>query len=768
MLARPGAGPSAVAISALTGKPGVGKSALAIHLAHRLAPRFPDAQLYVNLRGAEPERLHMAEVLAGFLRALGVAGDTIPPEIEERARLYRAQLADRKALVVLDNAHDEPQVRPLLPGSPSCAALTTSRSPLGGLDGARLRPLDVIDRLAAVELLGKLAGEQRIAAESQAADTVADLCGDLPLAVRIAGGLLAEKPAWSVAKLAGRLEDERGRLHELQLGDRDVRASFMISYRELTPEDARLFRRLALLIGPDFGAGVVAAVDDTTPETAERALDHLVDAQLVEAPAENRYRFHDLLRLFARERLHSDETTEDRDLGAARARRWHVETAAIADRLLGPLDQVQHIIGADIDPEAARAWALSWFEAERHNVVATIEEAHTANDWETTQRLAASIAAFFRLRTHWDEWQHTHELALKAARSAHNRHGEAQTRGSLGVVYGEQGRWEDAIGCYEQTLTTMRELGDRHGEAQTLGSLGLVYGEQGRWEDAIGCYEQALTTMRELGDRHGEAQTLGSLGLVYGEQGRWEDAIGCYEQALTTMRELGDRHGEAQTLGSLGLVYGEQGRWEDAIGCYEQALTTMRELGDRHGEAQTLGNLGLVYGEQGRWEDAIGCYEQALTTMRELGDRHGEAQTLGSLGLVYGEQGRWEDAIGCYEQALTTMRELGDRHGEAHTLANLGLALRTTGRVDDGTAHLRAASAILEELGAAEAEQVRALLAESPKRRWWQRRRGPRRADPPPARHRAPRHPARVGRHGRPQAAGQRPRGRRVQPLRRR
>jgi NB-ARC domain len=298
-------------VALVAGKPGVGKSALAIHLAHALSAQFPDAQLYVDLRGGEPaehlDPLTPTEVLAGFLRALGI--EQVPEQPAERVAFYRAQLAHKRALVVLDNASREDQVRPLIPGSRSCAVLVTSRMQLPGLEGARPRELEVLDPGAALELLAKLIGDRdRLERERDAAEAIVRLCGYLPLAVRIAGSRLRTRPRWSLHKLVERLADERRRLDELRAGDREVRASFALSYRELKDDEARLFRRLGVFPGPDFGVALAGALVDTSSDEAEELLERLVDVRLLEEVGEERYRFHDLLRLFARERLEADET----------------------------------------------------------------------------------------------------------------------------------------------------------------------------------------------------------------------------------------------------------------------------------------------------------------------------------------------------------------------------------------------------------------------------------------------------------------------------
>jgi tetratricopeptide (TPR) repeat protein len=318
------------------------------------------------------------------------------------------------------------------------------------------------------------------------------------LAVRIAGGLLAQRPAWTLAKLADRLNDKQQRLEELQLADLAVRTSFALSYDALDDDAQRVFRRLSALAGPDFGPGVVAALDDSNPDAIERVLERLADAQLVESPTEDRYRLHDLIALFAGERATDQEPVDARQRAAARARGWYLQHAQLADTLLDAPSS-QPTLG-DLDAASARAWARGWFALERANLVATIEQAHQLQDWQSTQQLAASLTRFLSLRAHWDDWQHTHQLALDATRHAGDRHGEAQTLMNLGSVYARQGRWQDAIGCYEQSLQTMRELGDRHGEAQTLGNLGLALRAHGDENGA----------KRHLGDALALFETLGA------------------------------------------------------------------------------------------------------------------------------------------------------------------------------------------------------------------------------------------------------------------
>jgi tetratricopeptide (TPR) repeat protein len=647
--ATPAAQATGARVLALAGPPGVGKSAVAVHLSHLLIAEFPDVQLYVNLRTPSGEALAAEDVLASFLRALGVSEESIPQDAEERAALYRSQLADKRALVLLDNARGEAQVRLLLPAGPSCLAVVTSRGMLAALEEANhFAEVEVLQPPAAVELLDKIAGAGRVEGESVAAGELARLCGYLPLALRIAGARLRLRGNWSLARLVELLWEERRRLAELKVRDLDVRAAFELSHRELSEEQARLFGRLSLLGGPDFGVPVAAALMGSSVEATEELLGQLQEAQLLEPSGKDRYRFHDLLRLFAVECLEKAETPEARHEALERSLGWYVEQASAADATLDPTaglgDRVKD--------------ALDWFEAERLALVAAVGRGHEAKLWKAVLTLGSDLVRFFELRSHWAEWERVSNLALHAARELGDLDGEGATLNNLGMVYDNQARWNDAVACYEQDLAICLELGDRHGEAQTLNNLGIVYVTQGRWDDAIACYQHSLAIKRELGDRHGEGMTLNNLGIVYRKHGQLDDAIADFEQSLAICRELGNRHGEGMTLNNLGLVYDNQGQWNNAITCYEHDLVICRELGDRCGEGVALHNLGVVYGKQGEWKDAIVCYEQDLAICRELGDRHGEGETLKELGIVFEARGDRASAHQQWRQALAILEAL--------------------------------------------------------------------------------------------------------------
>jgi DNA-binding SARP family transcriptional activator/tetratricopeptide (TPR) repeat protein len=712
---------TAIVISAIAGKAGVGKTALAVHLAHRLRTRFADGQLYVNLRGAEAQALDPAEVLAGFLRALGVEGMMIADGLEERVRQYRSQLADRRVLVVLDNAAAEAQVRPLLPASPGCAVLVTNRVSLSGLEAAHPLTLDVLEAGQAVALLAKLAGPGRVAAEPEAAAAIVRLCGWLPLAVRIAGARLASRPQWRLALLAERLADERRRLDELKAGDLEVRASVALSYQGRGEQERRLFRLLGLLDAPSVPAWVAATLLEVELAEAERLMEGLVDAQLVEVAGQDqagqlRYRLHDLLRVYARERLQLEEPTAAQRASLEQLLQTYLALAEQADALLEP-SGINHYGGDPArgprdHPAAAivERDPLRWLEAEHASLVAAVDQGCDADIGEPTWRLATALVSFFGARAHWDNWQHTHTMALAAAGRMSDRDAQGRLLGSLADLYTARSRFEEASSCLQQSLVAFRETGNRLGELQSLSALGGIDRRQGRFGDAVARLEQSLSGFRELGRESGEAEVLFDLGEVHREQGRLDAAVVCLEQCLTVMRAVGDRLCEAPFLRSLGLIHSAQGRFGEAIACLEQSLALTRTSGDQPGEGRVLQSLGEVHRMQGCLEDAGICLEQSLALARATGVHAAEAYASYGLGEVRRQQGRLEEAASCLEWSLAVFRERGLRPWEARALDSLGMLLAAKGDSIGACRVWRSTLAIFRELGMPEATEVAARL----------------------------------------------------------
>jgi tetratricopeptide (TPR) repeat protein/transcriptional regulator with XRE-family HTH domain len=698
------AGKAAVAVYAVSGQAGVGKSALAVHVAHQSAAHFPDGQLYANLRGAGvggASPLDGGEVLGRFLRALGVDGSAVPASAEERAALYRSQLAGRRVLVVLDDAASEAQVRPLLPGSPACAVLLTSRTRLAGLEGAWLLHVDALDTGPALELLGRIAGAGRVAAEPDAAAAIVAACGRLPLAVRIAGARLAARPHWPLARLAALLADERNRLDALAYGDLDVRASLSLSYRELGPEQRRLFRRLGLLDATEMAAWVAGPLLECPLAQAEALLEDLADAQLVEVASKAmtgqvRYRLHDLMRAYARERVQAEEPPHERQAALDRALAGWLALAEQANRLLpvGPL------IGMGSEPagwhpeqtvaDELLADPLAWLEAEQAALLSAIRQASTPDPAavgvgatgslaETAWRLAGAVTGFYWLYGCRDDYRRACDLALIATRLAGDRRGEAWMLTALAWVAIDQLRLEDAGALAEEARLIHREVRDGRGEAYALLKLAHAHEFRGHLDEAVGDLKQAWELYDELDDDHGRAWVLQTLGKVHHQQGRLIEAAADLEHALTAGRRSGDRRVEAMALKELGLVHHSLGQPGRATALLLQSLDLCRESGDRFGEGWVLQDLGDMRLRQGAWREAARALEQALDIFRQLGVRRAEASVLRGLGELHRVQGRLRKARACLDAAIVIQRQLGLKPRLAQTLSALAVVQAATG-----------------------------------------------------------------------------------------
>jgi tetratricopeptide (TPR) repeat protein len=703
----------ATRICAIAGKPGVGKSALAVHVAHLAGEWYPDVHLYVDLRGYENDRRTPASVLAAFLRGLGCDGDVVPSDPDQRSALYRSLLAGRRALVVLDNARDERQVRPLLPGSATCAVLVTSRRRLTALSVAGLWDLDDMERDDAMELLGRVAGSARVRREGLAAGTIVDLCGRLPLAIRIAGAILRGKRHWSLRKLVTRLADERQRIDELRTGDLDVRASFTLSYRDLAAPQARAFRLLSLLPGPDFSLPLAAALLGGEQAEAERLLEQLHEAQLLLAPEAGRFRLHDLVRLFSHELLASNDLESVRSPALERALRWYLSTAEVAGSALRghePNGAPPRLPRSRLS--AAMRRSLGWFETEWPGLVSAVARAHEGRQWEITVGLAEALQAYWAVHAHWSEQERTLQLAMEAARALGDRRAEARCLDHLGTFYRTMARGRDAVDCYARSIKIFRSLADHPGEAQALHGLGGAHRAMGRLPEALACHEQSLAIYRRLGDCLGEGRVLNGLGIVHANRGFPEAAAAAYLRSLATVRATGDWHFECNVLINLGELHCDLRQQEDALDCYRRALEISRALGDRYAEIWALAGLGSVHRLERRWVQAIDCCRRSLAAATEFGTEIGQARTLAFMGDTYRDWGRWEEAAGCYERGLAIRRRLGMRQHEGVLLQQLGLVRERQGRGQEAVAALEQSLAIAREVGANDEIEAHLALTE--------------------------------------------------------
>jgi len=635
--------PGAVRIAVVAGAGGLGKTSLAVHAAHRVRRRFPDGQLYVDLLGATPAALPPGDVLARFLRDLGVDGKDIPVDEAERAARYRTALARRRMLVVLDNARDAAQVRPLLPGSASCAVLVTTRSRMPDLASTKLVDLNVLDDDEALKLFVKVVGEERAAAESEATAELLDACAGLPLAIRICAARLVTRSGWTIRAMASRLRDEHRRLDEMRAGDLAVRASFEVSFTSLPAstdkqgiDPARAFCLLGLWQGSSISAAAAAALFGILEYAAEDALEVLVDTHLLESVAPDRYRFHDLLRVYAAERAADDLSAAERDAALTRLLAWYMRTADTAATAVSPR---RYNIPLDASTEddvpplgfATSEEALAWYDNERGNVVAATRQAAQAGLHGIAWRLPAPLFQIFNSRGNWADCIATHRIALESARLAGDRRGEAWVLNNLGDALCAT-RDPEGLGHLERSVEIRREAGDRMGEAQAANNLADAYQRLGRADAALDLLWRALDLNRKVGDRFGESIALVNLGDVLLGLDRADEAIDCLLQARDTSIEIGDSDGIGYALHWLGCCYLSSGLDAEALDCFRQALASHQASGNRQRQAVTLRFLGRALARNGLVAEARESWTQAAILFEALGDSADAAQTRAEQG----------------------------------------------------------------------------------------------------------------------------------------
>ena len=677
-----GQGPALpVPVVVITGQGGVGKTSTAVHAAHGAAGLFRDGQLFADLHGGSAHPVGPMQVLERFLRALGVPGPQIPEGLDERAEVYRNLLAGRRILVVLDDAAGESQVSPLLPGSGSTAVLVTSRSRLAGLPGATRIEVNVLDAGQSLDLLGRIAGTGRVQTQSEAAAAVAGQCGHLPLALRIAGARLAARPHQSFQQLADRLADETRRLDELSHGDMGIRASISLSYDSASEQARRLFRLLALLEQPVSG-WMSAALLDLPPADAEDLLDDLVTAQLVEitgtgSGVHSHYRFHELIRVFARERLAAEEPA--------------AEQKAALERALGALlylaeeARCRYEGGAylRLDSSAVR-WPLperladqllsdplSWFERERAALVAGVRQAARAGLAGACWSLAHGAEPLFETRAHFDDWRETSDVALQAARQAHDLRGQAVTLHSRGTLQSQQQRFDAARRDLDAAAQLFQDIGDDQGFALSTRNIAFLDRVSGRLDDAARRYDQALALFRETGDHVAEAHVLQNLAMIKLNQHGPGDAWALLAEASRLAKAAHNVRVEAQVLyltGEADLLAGEPAR---AVSRLDEALVIVRGTGDPVGEARILQAAGVARVRQGEYAQARTALQRALQLAGSTGDRWAEARALiglSELALTSGDPGQ---AVALGQQASGIFRGMGAPLDEARALTLL-------------------------------------------------------------------------------------------------
>ncbi|MFF1811535.1 BTAD domain-containing putative transcriptional regulator [Streptomyces sp. NPDC058251] len=665
-----------MAVSALAGIGGVGKTTLAVHVAHQARGAFPDGQLYVDLQGAGSRAAEPETVLGAFLRALGTADSAIPDSLEERSALYRSVLDGRRVLVLLDNARDAAQVRPLLPGTEGCAALVTSRMRMVDLAGAHLVDLDVMSPEEALLLFTRIVGEERVASEREAALDVVAACGFLPLAIRIAASRLAARRTWTVSVLAAKLADERRRLDELQAGDLAVKATFELGYGQLEPAQARAFRLLGLADGPDISLAAAAAVLDLPAESTEDLLESLVDTSLLESAAPGRYRYHDLVRLYARSCAERDEhPPSERDAAVSRLLDFYLATAAGVYAIERPGERVLTHFAATkwaglTFPDRDRA--LEWLFSESNCLLACALQASTTG----MQRKAADLlmAAVDLGESGANSLQFTQAAVAvsDAAQAAGDSWAEGRARTMLTHVHSVSGRFAEAEAEGKRALELGLSAGDPVACGQAPNQRGIIALYEGRHADAEAHFERALEAFRSDGNQPGAASALCNLSRVHLATGRTESAV---------------------TLAQTGIEI------------YEQDVTgqTLRLANGKYA-------LGLALTNAGKTAEAQSALLSALEVFRDSRQRLWHGMTLFRLAELHLSDRGPALAASHAEQALAVLRGIGGEWRRGNVLTVLGRALMAIGHTDRAHVCWREALAIFEELGSPEAAEVRKLV----------------------------------------------------------
>jgi len=657
-------------VSAVGGMGGIGKTELALQAAHVALDRgwFAGGVLFADMFGYDPaRRLTAAQAAAGFLRALGIPGEHVPADAQDLERLLRSVLdayaaQGRPILLVIDNVSDQAQAAALLPAHPACRAIVTSRHTLGLLN-ARLIDLDTLDADQAVDLLHRAIqvarpGDRRVADHSDDARQVADACGGLPLALRIAAALLADNPHKPVAAMASDLQDQAGRLAELSYGGDALTAVFDLSYQHLPAGQARLFRLLSASPGPDIATAAAAALAGLTKTGARRGLEALARAHLIEPGSSyGRWRMHDLIRLHSAHHGHVHAGADQRPEAFTRLLEHYLTTTrATSARLASTVDDSPQL------GFLTRDQALAWLDAEYPNLTAATYAA--TGHLSVARDLPAAMRDFLLWRRHFSDWIALSQTAFIAAQALHDQRGQAVSLNNLGVALQGVRRFEEAVTAHEEALQICRDLGDCHGEGGALDNLGIALRKVRRFEEAIAACQDAVQIFRDTGDRHSAGMALNNLGNALREVRRFEEAITACQGAAEIFRDTGDRHSEGMALNNLGNALQEVRRFEEAIIAHREDLQICRDIGDRHGEGRALNDLGFALREVRRFEEAIAACQDAVQIFRDTGDRHSEGAALNNLGNALRKVQRFEEATTALQDAAQIFQDNGDRHSE--------------------------------------------------------------------------------------------------------
>jgi DNA-binding SARP family transcriptional activator/tetratricopeptide (TPR) repeat protein len=701
--------PQCPVVLALAGPAGVGKTALAMRWAHRSAEMFPDGQLYVNMQGySATGPLTPLAALATLLRALGLPSDQVPLDVDEAAATYRSLLAGRRMLVVLDNCRDGPQVRPLLPGYRDCVTVVTSRDTMSGLvarDGAVRVDVDLLPPGDSVWLLACIMGTDRVNGAAEHALILANLCGHLPLALRIVAARLANDRQRDIIDEVERLSDGNLLPGLAVSNDRDACVGYAIdqTYAILPPAIQRFFGLLSLVPSPDITVDAAAALVQVASEAASHALSRLTGVHLLRTAEPGRYAFHDLVRHFARVRVDADVEASERASCLRRLLCFYLARAARAATLLYP--QMLRIPACpDVDDSGDQCFedgaaASAWLDGERHNLVATVIFAAEHGPRPMAWRLADALRGYYFTTMQTVDWFRVASAALAAATSDADLVGQAAAQMSLGGLYWRQGRHDESLRHHSQASALAHAAGWAEGEAATLGNIGTVHAELGALDDAIDHFHRALTVNSRLGWRQGIAVNHVNLGLAYRTQGSYQAAAEHYEHARRLYGELRSPSGEGICSTNLGEMLLALGQTQSARDRLTEALALHRSTGDRANEAETTRCLAALQRDIGHLAQALRTGASAVTLSREVGHARFEAEAIATVASIHHAMGLYDEALAGWLPALQRIREVGNSLMEAEIMLGLAETLRMLGFGDEAASHVEGALRLANQRG---------------------------------------------------------------------
>jgi tetratricopeptide (TPR) repeat protein len=742
---------TSIVIEAINGMPGVGKTALVTHVAHRLRDRYQDGRIYLPLRAHDATQapLDPGSALAFLLWSFGVAVKDLPGPLDERASLWRSKIAGRRVLLILDDAVSAEQITPLLPGAAGSLVLITSRHRLTGFGGTAVTPLDVLSPADSSALFTRIAGMGRCQDAQQVA-AVVRLCGQLPLAIRLAASHLRDRPSWSIGDLIDGFARARERGYARDEIARGLTRSFELSYQGLDNSQQQLFRCLGMHPGDDFSLCAAAAMNDTEESDIDQLLDSLVDRNLLEEPKRRRYRFHDLLQEYARRIAQRDEAR----LAVYRSLDYYLAVADQADRVINPRRRrIPVVITHEPLSKPALTTASAakqWLDTERANLLSATQLAFD-QDWRPHKTLFPHVLArAFGSWGHWEQAARYHRAAAATWRAAGDKFGLAQALAEVSDALWRTGRHSEALATADEALAIYQEIGDQQGEADTfalkgLASFGrshyhqaqewfqqallirqaigdvrgeaeaLMYGAIARYH--VGNYRDVLTDLnlalhlnRSIEDRHGEYQILNNIGEVEKELGHYDAALQNYQASLEILQEVGTRQHQAVILNNLGELYCHTGKYQDALRNFSSAVELYREIKDLRGEADSLVNIAYNFQYSGHASDSIAYFEQALEIAQRIGNSYEQTRSLIGLGAAYYDLGDYVSALNSYQQGLNLAREMAAPREEAQARERIGATILMLHGASEARPWLEQALALYEQLGLPEAEELRKRL----------------------------------------------------------